>query len=292
MNSKFCSFILLIVATLACKDDSNSQQVNRPTVPQKHNSIAGALLSANAEKDTYTLINAVLGGTGDVLETPDCAHGAFGPHIKQMFDADLKKFVFAFNIHVSPDNDRCLSSTDRQRNEIKTYDKSPDSTLASLNETVTYSWKFKLDAGFKPSPNFTHLHQIKPTDGDEGLPIITLTARYKSTGDVMELIHTGGENKNTSLKAVSTIPLADFKGQWVEVTEKITYAFNGKYEILISRIGDKKELLSKKIDVIDTWRDGTTLCRPKWGIYRSLLSPSYLRDETVLFNDFKITEQR
>jgi hypothetical protein len=32
------------------------------------------------------------------------------------------------------------------------------------------------------------------------------------------------------------------------------------------------------------WRTGTTFCRPKWGIYRSLNNQSYLRDEQVRFD--------
>jgi hypothetical protein len=31
---------------------------------------------------------------------------------------------------------------------------------------------------------------------------------------------------------------------------------------------------------------GSTFVRPKWGIYRSLNNPSYLRDEAVLFQYF------
>jgi hypothetical protein len=34
------------------------------------------------------------------------------------------------------------------------------------------------------------------------------------------------------------------------------------------------------------WRSQTTFVRPKWGIYRSLNSPDYLRDEDVRFDNF------
>jgi hypothetical protein len=34
------------------------------------------------------------------------------------------------------------------------------------------------------------------------------------------------------------------------------------------------------------WRNQTTFVRPKWGIYRSLNSPGYLRDEDVRFDSF------
>lgn len=253
--------------------------------------LSSVILSADGPGSTYSLINSVLANPGgNVLETPDCAHPAFGDHITEVFDATLNKNVFAFFIHMTPDDDKCSGKTDRQRNEIKTYDQSPANTLASVNETITYKWKFKLDAGFKASPNFTHLHQIKPIDGDSELPIITITARHKTSGEFIEVIHTGGKRKGTSQGYLASIPLADFKGQWVEVTETSTFSFTGKYQINITRISDGKVLLSKQVTGIDMWRDGTTLSRPKWGIYRSLLSPSYLRDEIVHFNDFTITE--
>jgi hypothetical protein len=38
------------------------------------------------------------------------------------------------------------------------------------------------------------------------------------------------------------------------------------------------------------WRTGTTFSRPKWGIYRSLNSQSFLRDEQVRFDRFCIAK--
>lgn len=248
----------------------------------------GTTLSANGTTETYQLINSIFGGNGDVVEAPDCSHLGFGKHITQVLDADLKRQVFAFHIHVTPDNDKCEDS-DRQRNEIKTYDKSPESLKASKNERVLYKWKFKLDVGFKPSSDFTHIHQLKPIDGDNQLPIITLTARYKAGGDLMQVIHTG-ETDATSQKYIAQIPLADFRGQWVEVTERATFSFDGKYEIQINRISDGKLLLKQAFTNIEMWRKNTTSCRPKWGIYRRTLQPEALRDETLWFNDFNITE--
>ena len=248
----------------------------------------GTTLSANGTTDTYQLINSLFGGTGDVIEAPDCSHTSFGKHITQVYDNDLKRQVFAFHIHLTPDNDKCENS-DRQRNEIKTYDKSPESLKASKDEKVLYKWKFKLDANFKPSSDFTHIHQLKPIDGDNQLPIITLTPRYRASGDVMQVIHTG-ETDATSQKYIVQIPLVDFKGHWVEVIERATFSFDGKYEIQINRISDGKLLVKQAFTNIEMWRKNSTSCRPKWGIYRRTLQPDMLRDETVWFNDFNITE--
>jgi hypothetical protein len=67
------------------------------------------ILTADGVTDAYTRIKSVLGASP---ETPDCSHPAFGPHITHAVDDDLKKYVFVFNIHVTPDNDRC-SAFDR-----------------------------------------------------------------------------------------------------------------------------------------------------------------------------------
>jgi hypothetical protein len=247
----------------------------------------GASLVADGPGNTYELINSVLGG--NACEDPDCAHPSFGRHIREEYDTTLKKNVFVFVMHVTPDNDRCNGATDRQRNEIKTYGPSPDSLKGQLNETVTYRWKFRLDAGFQPSPSFTHIHQIKAGDGtNEDSPVMTITPRAGNP-DKLEIIHTGNTSGST-LGKVKTVDLAPFKGTWVEVTEKVVYKTAGSYEITIKRISDGFVLLTYSNSNIDLWRDAATFCRPKWGIYRSLNNVSYLRDEEVKFADFCIAE--
>ncbi|WP_113639616.1 heparin lyase I family protein [Nubsella zeaxanthinifaciens] len=289
MNKQSLLLVSLIALFFSCskKKTSSTPEILK-SEEQAKTSTDGPTLSANGTTDTYQLINSVFGGTGDVIEAPDCSHLGFGKHITQVYDNDLKRNVFAFLIHVSPDNDKCEDS-DRQRNEIKTYDRSPENLKASRDERVLYRWKFKLDANFKPSSDFTHIHQLKPIDGDNQLPIITLTPRYRAAGDVMQVIHTG-ETDATSQKYIVSVPLSDFKGQWVEVIERATFSFDGKYEIQINRISDGKVLVKQAFTNIEMWRKNCTSSRPKWGIYRRLLQADALRDETVLFNDFNITE--
>jgi hypothetical protein len=281
----FIGFVFLAAMAANCK--KNKQITPPPQPPSPAPTKYGAKLVADGPGNTYELINSVLGG--DATEDPDCGHLSFGRHIREEFDNTLNKNVFVFTLHVTPDNDRCNGATDRQRNEIKTYGPSPDSLKGQLNETVTYRWKFKIDAGFQPSPGFTHIHQIKAGDGtNDGSPLITITPRA-GTPEKLEIIHTGNTSA-TTLGKVKTIDLAPFKGTWVEVVEKLTYKTAGSYEITIKRISDGAVLLTYSNNNIDLWRDGATFCRPKWGIYRSLNNVSYLRDEEVRFADFCIAE--
>ncbi len=243
-------------------------------------------LAADGPGSTYELISSVLGGYP--IEVPDCSHPEFGRHITEAWDDILGKYVFVFHIHVTPDNDRCVNF-DRQRNEIKTYGPSPAYLKGYYNDIHTYRWKFKLDAGFQPSPNFTHIFQIKAGDGsDSDAPIITLTPRY-GTPQTMQLIFTpssgssGGGTKDNP-------PLEPFKGEWVEAYVRTLYAENGTIDVVLTRIRDGAILMSYTNNNLDMWRGDATFNRPKWGIYRSLNSSQYLRDEEVRFADFCIAK--
>jgi Dockerin type I domain len=59
----------------------------------------------------------------------------------------------------------------------------------------------------------------------------------------------------------------------------------GQYSIVINRLSDGAALLSYSNNDLDLWR-GTTIVRPKWGIYRSLDNAQQLRDEQVRFDNF------
>jgi hypothetical protein len=240
---------------------------------------AQVYLTADGVTETYTLINQTLGGTAE--EVPDCSDPEFGPHITQAYDDDLGQTVFVFSIHVAPDNDRCVAF-DRQRNEIKTYGPSPSYLKGFYGDTVTFRWRFRLGDGFQASPNFTHIHQIKAGDGDAASPIITLTPRAGSP-DRLQIIHVDSTGHSST---VATTALAPFKGAWVEAYEVIRYAFDGAYAVTLTSLADGTQLFSYSTDQIDMWRNQTTFVRPKWGIYRSLNSPSDLRDEDVKFDDF------
>ncbi|MFD0835378.1 T9SS type A sorting domain-containing protein [Mariniflexile aquimaris] len=252
--------------------------------------LSQVVLNADGPGNTYELINSVLAPGFDVVEAPDCNHSAFGRHIDEIFDATLNTNVFRFQIHVSPDNDRCINF-DRQRNEIKAYDKSPDNLKGISGETIVYKWRFKLDAGFQSSSSFTHIHQLKSVGGlYESIPMYTLTTR-KGTPDKLELRY-AETNSQTTLKQTDLTP---FKGTWVDVTETIKLGTNasanaGTYNIVIKKVSDQTELFSYTNNTIKNWQTDADFVRPKWGIYRSLNSPSDLRDENVLFANFSIEE--
>ncbi len=242
-------------------------------------------LTADGPGNTYELINNVLAPGYNVIEVPDCVHTNFGRHIEEVFDAQLNKYVFKFHIHATQDNDRCINF-DRQRNEIKTYNQSPEHLIGTYGEKFVFKWKFKLDQNFQGSNRFTHIHQIKAYGGPhEDIPVVSIIARGGSSPR-LEIMH------SDSLVSVqiATANLSLFKGVWVEATETITYEEGGKYQITLKNVATNATLLTYTNNNIRMWRDNAEGIRPKWGIYRSILSPEQIRDEEVLFADFYIEQ--
>ncbi|MFD1016779.1 heparin lyase I family protein [Winogradskyella rapida] len=243
------------------------------------------VLNANGSGNTYEDINAVLAPGYNAVEVPDCSHPEFGRHIDEVFDADLDTHVFRFIAHKTPDNDRCINF-DRQRIEIKTYASSPDHLKATEGETVQYKWKFKLPVNFQVSSSFTHIHQIKSVDGPyASIPMITLTLR-KGNPDRIELRYTPTNSQNT----IQTADLNLLRGQWIEVTETITFADEGSYAISLQNLADNSTIMSYTNATMDTWQNGASFARPKWGIYRSLNNSQDLKDEMLRYAQFSIEE--
>lgn len=256
---------------------------------------AQIMLKADGKTDTFQLISNAFAPNYKPIESPgfqkdtcDNHSGFKQKHITQVYDSILKKHVFKFVIHVKEDNDRCVNF-DRQRNEIKGYKRSPGSLKGTLGETVTYSWKFKLAKDFAPSKKFTHLHQIKSV-GEEPRckPIFTFSAKKGKTNDYFQLRHSTGKTSET----LTQVDLNLFKGNWVSIVETINYNKDntGSYSVNITNTVTKEIIISYQNKNIHTWNSGAQFTRPKWGIYRSLLDASRLKDEELLFADFKITE--
>lgn len=245
----------------------------------------GIILAADGPGDTYALITSVLAPGYNPIETPDCNHTEFGNHIDEVYDEILQKHVFQFHIHPTPDNDRCINF-DRQRNEIKTYDQSPENLLGSENETVIYTWKFKLAEGFQSSPKFTHIHQLKSVGGNySSMPMYTLTTR-KSNPDRLELRYAETDQQIT-LKQTDLAPLIN---RWITVRETIQYSTNGHYTIELTDVTSGASLFTYTNENSINWRPAAEFVRPKWGVYRSLIYSEDLRDEIVRFADFQIIE--
>ncbi|QDW22253.1 heparin lyase I family protein [Flavobacterium sp. KBS0721] len=260
--------------------------------------ITNAQVTLNADGPdglgTYELITKALarGTKNGAVEAPDAIHPSFGRHITEVYDDDLKKYVFEFNLHVTntpPDNEPVKGKTDRQRVEIKSFEPSPDNLKGTTGETIQYKWRFKIPAGFQPTKDFTHIHQIKAVDGDAGNPLFTLTLRKMTNGsNQLEIIYV--KDKASKMIKYQTVNMSLFEGTWVEATETIKVGLKGTYAITIKKVSDGKTLMNYSNSNIQTIRADNSFIRPKWGMYRSLKDIANMKDETMRFSDFSIKE--
>ena len=262
----------------------------------------------------YNEINTYMKTFGfDYSEHPHCT-GGYGGHPEGIHcdivqDATFAKPVFRFDIHIDPviDGDRCSATTvDRQRNEMKSI--TNNTTWAKVqgnwDEWQILEWKFKLPAGFQPTANFCHIHQLKAQDGpNNGSPVITITPRANSDGTNkrMQIIHSVDGASTGKGTVVNNIPLSDFEDEWVQVREEMHYTHSGYYACKIIRVRDGKVLIDFEYTNIDMWRSGASFIRNKYGIYRSLAggrldnnpvgqSP-LLKNESLWITDFKVYEK-
>src|SRR5262249_1360161 len=185
---------------------------------------------------------------------------------------------------------RC-TNFDRQRMEVKTAPGSANQDILqhTNGQTAFYRWKFKLPAGFQASPNFTHIFQIKAQAGsDAGAPLVTITPRAGSPDHIQIIWTPPSGQSGGGVKAQADLSL--FRDVWVEAFVQYLSADAGNVQLSIKRLSDGATLVSWNSGTVDTWRSGNNFNRGKWGIYRSLNSIPSLRDETVLFADWCVSE--
>lgn len=238
--------------------------------------------------ETYALIESKF-GVG-CIESPDL-YSVNHPAEKHIVEAtdSVTGNHFVFKIHKNDDLDRDTGKTDRQRNEIKTYANSDNKVKGFKGETLRFHWFFKLQEGFTISKNFSHFFQLKAVDGDDdSQPIATLSGSINSDRPEFEIIHNSGNGTSDKQLVHANWDLAN-TGQWMEIEAIATFADDGYLKITVSDL-NRNVILSVEKNHIDMWRTGSTFVRPKWGIYRSLNSSSYLSDEeeTACFANYSI----
>ena len=101
------------------------------------------LMVTNCTTDVHSQVNAILGGskTIDVIEIPTT--NPTRPHVTCASDSLMGKAI-NFTLYTT-DNDPVTGYTDRQRLEMKVFEKSPKILQATNNSHYIYSWWFHLD---------------------------------------------------------------------------------------------------------------------------------------------------
>jgi hypothetical protein len=240
--------------------------------------------------DTYDLIRD-FGGPGSI-EAPDLypINHPDVQHIYEDTDATVgNHFVFIIHRDVDIDRDR-VENDDRQRNEIKTYDKSEEAVKGYKNETFIFRWKFKINADMEVSTRFSHFFQLKAVGGESSQPVLTISGAERSGEDGIEVRH-------SPLQEHSILQRQDWSmvtGEWLEAYCRVTFADSGDLRMIVTRVRDDEVIFDIDENGLDLWRgeDASHFVRPKWGIYRSILELDNLRpdEETVRFANFSVSE--
>ena len=211
-------------------------------------------------------------------------------HIYEDTDATVgNHFVFIIHRDVDIDRDR-VDITDRQRNEIKTYDKSEEAVLGFENETFIYRWKFRINDAMEVSTRFSHFFQLKAVGGSDSHPILTISGAERSGADGIEV-------RYSPLQADTILQRRDWSmvtGEWLEAYCRVTFAESGDLRLIVTRMRDEAVIFNIDEQGLDLWRgeDASHFVRPKWGIYRSILDWDNLRpdEESVRFANFSVSE--
>ena len=240
--------------------------------------------------DAYDLIRDF--GGPNPIEAPDLypVNHPGVPHIYEDTDATVgNHFVFVIHRDVDIDRDR-VDITDRQRNEIKTYDKSVEEVKGYENETFIYRWKFMINPDMEVSTRFTHLFQLKAVGGDDSHPILTISGAERSGEDGIEVRYSALQQDTILQRREWSI----VTGEWLEAYCRATFSDSGDLRLIVTRLRDGAVVFDVDETNLDLWRgeDTSHFVRPKWGIYRSILDRNNLRsdEETVRFANFSVSE--
>jgi hypothetical protein len=240
--------------------------------------------------DAFDLIRAF--GGPNPIEAPDL-YPINHPGVRHIYeDSDAtvgNHFVFIIHRDIDIDRDR-IENDDRQRNEIKTYDKSEEAVKGYENETFIYRWKFRINADMEVSTRFSHFFQLKAVGGPDSHPILTISGAERGGADGIEV-------RYSPLQADTILERQDWSmvtGEWLEAYCRVTFAESGDLRLIVTRIRDNEVIFNIDERGLDLWRgeEPSHFVRPKWGIYRSILDLDNLRpdEENVRFANFSVSE--
>jgi hypothetical protein len=230
-------------------------------------------------QETYALLESILGKS--CVENPDSDHSPPFKHVKEASDGEVGNH-FVFFSHLDIDSDRG-TRVDRQRIEIKVNGGADDALKGTLGKTMTYTWRFKINAGMTFATSFTHMFQMKSFGGNADAPLITISGRDSGGKESLRVDYQGDDAGRT----LGSASLAGLKNVWLSVHVRAQISQSGSFSLTIKKPnGDT--VLAINEGGLDLWRQGEYI-RPKWGIYRKLNDALRSAEETVRFANFAIT---
>ena len=189
------------------------------------------------------------------------------------------------------DDDSVTQLTDRQRLEMKVFDKSPTLYKATLNTNYVYTWWFKLSQTMVVSDSFFHIFQLKAVGNVTDTPVFTLTLT-NTNGLHLRANRNGNDTLTPSTDYLNLLPLKSVVGNWIQATVEANFTNskqNGYVKVLLkSQTGI--QLVSQQTSFVTYW-SGAQFVRPKWGLYRKI-SSTFQASDTQLFQNVQIWKRQ
>src|SRR5262249_2564292 len=143
---------------------------------------------------------------------------------------------FVLLMHRDLDGDSVTCKDDRQRCEIKVYDKSrPEELRAHDGDTFVYQWSFRVGPEMAVSKNFTHIFQLKSVGENSRFPLLTLTGRRDGGDEELCLIHRAQDIEEDNGDVLGRSSWAAARSSWLRVICRVTYGRAGQLEVSVSR---------------------------------------------------------
>lgn len=154
------------------------------------------------------------------------------------------------------DADRDTKNKDRERAEVKGLGRHQKSS-----ETFEYATTWRTNPEFQGSGRFCHIFQLKSTNGDSGMPLITLSILEGRQKAALQYA-SGAEKKAVTAREFDWTP-----GKWQTVRIRIKTSETNDGEVLASIDGDEFQG-ARGVTVNRTEANDY---RPKWGLYRGVI---------------------
>jgi len=203
---------------------------------------------------------------------------------------DFIGYYFTFSSTIGRDKKQPIKTMKPIYHHEINSDKKANNALAVVNnDMVIYRWKFKLNEGVRLSRNATHFFQINTGRHEINSPLLTISGHDKQ-GQWLTLNHQNESNKRVLGKA----PLQAIIGRWVQVSLRIDYRHDGRVDLTMTDIKNKRTVMDLSFPHINMWKNEDVM-RPQWGIYHSSPVPNEERkaqQEDLFFTDLIIQKRQ
>lgn len=182
---------------------------------------------------------------------------------------DVGNGTVRFTLRYYPDwwdGDRATTNDDRQRAEVKGL-----GPHQKANQTFVYSMDWRTNSLLRGTSRFTHIFQLKSTDGDSGAPLVTLSLKNGTSNGALQ-VWSGSASNSTAVRSFSWTP-----GVWQHAEIRITTSQTGTGSVMASINGDALAGLANA----PVFRPDATDYRPKWGLYRGTSSSLHIGEDWV-----------